>query len=105
MAAVNSIRLEVVSGWLPTSSFSRSPLRRTHAQAPGPGFPTQLPSVVIVTSTIVSQPPFVKWIAVATRYRRSLAHQKRANARWPHIQVYLVDVALPGPEGDPRIAS
>ena len=39
MAAVNSMRLEVVSGWLPTSSFSRPLLRRMHAQTPGPGLP------------------------------------------------------------------
>src|SRR4051794_37621124 len=50
MAAINSIRLLVVSGSPPASSFSLSPMRSNTPQPPGPGFPRQAPSVKSSTS-------------------------------------------------------
>src|SRR5512146_2461635 len=47
MAASNSIRLFVVSGSPPASSFSLLPMRRSTAHPPGPGLPRQAPSVKI----------------------------------------------------------
>src|SRR4029077_6455696 len=45
MAAISSIRLFVVSGSKPYSSFSLPCQRITTPQPPGPGFPLQAPSV------------------------------------------------------------
>src|SRR5690242_15764149 len=50
MAAISSIRLLVVSGSPPETSRSLSPVRRSAAQPPGPGFPRHAPSVNISTS-------------------------------------------------------
>src|SRR5258708_16420892 len=49
MAAMSSMRLLVVCGSEPYSSFACSPNRRRHAQPPRPGFPLQAPSVMRVT--------------------------------------------------------
>src|SRR5262249_23136364 len=49
IAAISSIRLLVVSGSPPDSSFSLSPIRIRTAQPPGPGFPRHAPSVNIST--------------------------------------------------------
>src|ERR1700730_2639899 len=43
------MRLLVVTGSLPASSFSTSPKRRIAPQPPGPGLPLQAPSVKIST--------------------------------------------------------
>src|SRR5437879_5272292 len=53
MAASISIRLLVVSGSPPDSSFSRAPARTIAPQPPGPGLPLQAPSVKISTSVKV----------------------------------------------------
>src|SRR5689334_688116 len=50
IAAMSSIRLLVVSGSPPDSSFSMSPVRSSTAQPPGPGLPRQAPSVNISTA-------------------------------------------------------
>src|SRR4051795_7507635 len=49
IAAISSMRLLVVSGSPPDSSFSRAPARITAPQPPGPGLPLQAPSVKIST--------------------------------------------------------
>src|SRR5690242_9094272 len=50
IAAMSSIRLLVVSASPPEISRSFSPIRRSTAQPPGPGFPRHAPSVNIFTS-------------------------------------------------------
>jgi hypothetical protein len=50
IAAINSMRLFVVSASPPASSRSFSPVRNSAAQPPGPGFPRQAPSVKIWTT-------------------------------------------------------
>jgi hypothetical protein len=45
LAASSSMRLLVVAGSPPVSSRTCSPNRSTAAQPPGPGFPSQAPSV------------------------------------------------------------
>src|SRR3954471_16682145 len=50
IAAINSMRLLVVSGSPPASSRSLLPVRSSTAQPPGPGLPRHAPSVNISTS-------------------------------------------------------
>src|SRR5438309_9289416 len=53
IAASISMRLLVVRGSPPDSSFSRAPARTIAPQPPGPGLPLQAPSVKISTSVMV----------------------------------------------------
>ena len=49
IAAISYMRLLVVTGSPPLSSFSWSPKLRIAPQPPGPGLPEQAPSVCMVT--------------------------------------------------------
>src|SRR4029077_11361154 len=54
IAAVNSMRLLVVAGSPPKSSFSWPAQERMAPQPPGPGLPEQAPSVQIETSPLIA---------------------------------------------------
>src|SRR5690606_18189839 len=58
IAAVSSMRLLVVAGSPPESSFSVVPSRSRAAQPPGPGLPRQAPSVKISTASSLMNSAF-----------------------------------------------